>query len=433
MTFPPSEPSVPRAVPGGRRVSGRATVPPSKSFTHRYLNLALLGGVEVVVERPLEAEDTHLFRDALATCGFMLEARAEQWRLAPPHAEAAGGEIFCGNAGTMLRFLTASLTAVPGVWVLDGTARLRERPVGPLVAALRALGARVECLGREGFAPLRLAGGTLVGGRATLAAAGQSSQYLSALLMAGLRAPRETTIVAEALPSLPYVAVTLAAVRSFGGEVGRRGEAFHVGPGPLRGGRVRVEGDASAACYLAAAAALTGGEVILEGLRADSAQGDRRFFDLLAAMGARVDWGESSVAVAGGGDLRAVDADLSDMPDQVPTLAALAPFARGTTRIRNVPHLRLKESDRLAATAGELRRLGVPAEELPDGLRVPGVWAESAGPPHPVVVDPHGDHRIAMSFCLTGLRRGGVRIAHPEVVAKSYPAFWSDLERLLSG
>ncbi|HLX10846.1 MAG TPA: 3-phosphoshikimate 1-carboxyvinyltransferase, partial [Thermoanaerobaculia bacterium] len=353
-------------------------------------------------------------------------------------AAAAGGtaavEIHCGNAGTMLRFLIASLAALPGRWRLDGVARLRERPVGPLVEALRGLGAEIRYLGRDGGVPLAVAGGTLRGG-ATRLDAGESSQYLSALLMAGLAAPRPLTVEVAALTSAPYVEVTLAAVRRCGGRIEAPRDAaglrYRVLPGLTPPSRLRVEGDASAACYPAAAAALTGGNVVVEGVSADSPQGDRQFFELLAGMGAEVVWRGDEVEVRGGGRLRAVDADLSAMPDQVPTLAALAPFADGITRIRNVGHLRLKESDRLAAMAGELRRLGAAVEEGPDRLDIAGVWCDTPPPAGQVAVDAHGDHRIAMSLALVGLRRPGVAVASPHVVAKSYPGFWQDFLGLL--
>jgi 3-phosphoshikimate 1-carboxyvinyltransferase len=173
--------------------------------------------------------------------------------------------------------------------------------------------------------------------------------------------------------------------------------------------------------------------VRLEGVRPDSRQGDRRFVDLLLEMGARVEVAGGAVTVAGGSSgLRGIEVDLADLPDQVPTLAALASFAAGTTTIRNVPHLRLKESDRLRVMGRELRRLGAAVEERPDGLVVEGVWASAPPPADPVTVDPHGDHRIAMSLALVGLRRPGVSVADPGVVAKSYPGFWRDLERLTS-
>jgi 3-phosphoshikimate 1-carboxyvinyltransferase len=430
MTASPSTPTEPFAVPSGRRVRGKLRVPSSKSLTHRYLNLALLSGAPLVVERPLFAEDTRLFLAALGRCGLRVEESAEEVRLEPGTPTVDEVEIFCGNAGTMLRFLVATLAVIPGRWRLDGVPRLRERPVGALVDALRQLGARIDYLDAEGRVPLRIEGGSLRGGTATLDA-GESSQYLSAILMAALRAPEKVTVEVAALTSRPYVDVTIAAAAAFDGHIERVGpRAYRVRPSPLRAGRVRVEGDWSAACYPAAAAALTGGEVTLEGLAPDSRQGDRELLDLLAEMGAEIAWKAGRLHVRGG-DLRGVKADLANMPDQVPTLAALAPFARGETLIHNVAHLRIKESDRLEAMAGELKKLGADAREGRDSLWLPGLWNAAEPPAETVHVDPHGDHRIAMSLALVGLRRPGVVIDHPEVVAKSYPGFWRDLQKIL--
>ncbi len=257
-------------IPSGRQARGRVLVPPSKSITHRYLNLALLARRPLIVERPLLAEDTRLFLAALDRCGWTVEQRPDEIGLAPPASDVPRGaappvEIFCGNAGTMLRFLVASLAALPGRWLLDGVARLRERPVGPLVEALGRLGAEVRYLGRPGRVPLAIAGGTL-GGGVTGLDAGDSSQFLSALLMAGLAAPRPLVVEVTALTSAPYVEVTLAAARRCGGRIealpGDGGTmGYRVVPGLLPPARLRVEGDASAACYPAAAAALTGGSV----------------------------------------------------------------------------------------------------------------------------------------------------------------------------
>jgi 3-phosphoshikimate 1-carboxyvinyltransferase len=429
-------PTEPFAVPSGRRARGRLRVPSSKSLTHRYFNLALLSGAPVVIERPLYADDTRLFLAALGRCGFAVEESEDEVRLTPAPHPAEGAEeveIHCGNAGTMLRFLVATLTVVPGRWRLDGVPRLRERPVGPLVDALRRLGAKIDYLAAEGYIPLRIAGGSLVGGVTTLDA-GESSQYLSALLMAALRAPSEVVVEVPTLTSRPYVDVTMAAAAAFDGHIERAGpRAYRIRPSALRGGRARVEGDYSAACYPAAAAALTGGEVILDGLSPDSKQGDREFMDLLAAMGAEVFWKGDDLRIRGGaqGELRGIKADLSNMPDQVPTLAALAPFAAGETLIHNVAHLRIKESDRLEAMATGLKALGADVREGRDSLWLPGVWAGAEPPAGTVHVDPRGDHRIAMSFALVGLRRPGVVIDHPEVVAKSYPEFWRDFLKLV--
>jgi 3-phosphoshikimate 1-carboxyvinyltransferase len=414
---------------------GRLRVPSSKSLTHRYFNLALLARAPLTVENPLVAEDTRLFLEALGRFGFRVREEADGVHLepaAPPTPPAGETEIFCGNAGTMLRFLVATLTVVPGTWRLDGVPRLRERPVRPLVDALRRLGARIEYLGAEGYVPLRLHGGTL-GAGATVLDAGESSQYLSALLMAALRAPGPVTVEVTSLTSRPYVDVTLGVVEAFGGRIEEAGESvYRVWPSSLAAGRVAVEGDWSAAAYPAAAAALAGGPVVLDGLAPGSRQGDRGFLALLQQMGAEASW-DGSVLTVRRGELRGIEADLSAMPDQVPTLAALAPFARGTTHIFNVAHLRIKESDRLEAMATELRKAGAEVEEGPDWLRIPGIWADCESPTAPVRIDPRGDHRIAMSMALVGLRRPGITITAPGVVGKSYPGFWRDLGALVEG
>jgi 3-phosphoshikimate 1-carboxyvinyltransferase len=412
-------------------VRGRLVVPPSKSVTHRQLALALLARRPLEVVRPLRAEDTGLFLEVLRRLGWRIEERgAERLVLGPPASQPAAAELFCGNAGTLFRFLVGVLASVPGRWTLDGTARLRERPVGPLAAALAQLGVEIGWLGEPGYPPLVVRGGTLAGGEASVEA-GESSQYLSALLLAALAAPAPTRLVVRSLTSHPYVDVTRDLIRQWGGRVEREGDLFTVEPGLVPLASVVVEGDFSAAAYPAAAAVLTGGEVILGGLRRGSAQGDRAFLDVLATMGAGVEWRGEDLWVSGSGSLQAVDADLAALPDQVPTLAALAPFARGTTRIRNVPHLRIKESDRLAAMAAELGRVGAAIEERPDGLVIPGGWADAAPPADPVTVGTWGDHRIAMSMALVGLRRPGISISRPEVVSKSYPQFWDDLLGLL--
>jgi 3-phosphoshikimate 1-carboxyvinyltransferase len=425
----------PVAIASGRPFRGRFAPPPSKSVTNRVLVLALLAGRRLVVENPLLAEDTRHLLTALAVLG---------WRVEPPSGAPAGGleiepgpwpaaaRLECGASGSMARFLAAALTTLPGRWLLDGGARLRERPLGPLVAALRALGATIRELGAPGRLPLEIEGGSLVGGRVELDA-GESSQYLSALLMAAPRANRTVEIRVSRLASAPYAELTVEMLRRFGVAVERRGALhFRVQPGLPGVATLRIEADWSAACYPAAAAALSRGRAELLGLDPGSAQPDRRFLELLGGMGAAVAWtAGGGLVVERRGDLLGLDADLAELPDQAPTLAVLAPFARGVTRIRNIGHLRLKESDRLAAVASELRRCGAEVRPLEDGLEIPGCWAAAAPPDGEVLIETHGDHRIAMSFAVLGLARPGLRIAAPRVVAKSYPEFWSDFASAL--
>ena len=417
-------------IPSGGTIEGSVRVPPSKSLTQRFLNLALLARQPTVLVGPLQSEDTELFSKALGQVGCQVALADDAMEIRPSHIPA-NGELFCGNNGTMLRFLTASLTAIPGVWHLDGSDRLRQRPLGPLVEALRSLGARIEYLETDGFAPLRISGGSLEGGVVDIDAR-LSSQFASAILMAATAAKRPVDLRARSLASAPYVDLTLDTLGRFQARVEAPGDnAWRVLPGPLQGGTWTMEGDFSAAAYPAAAAALTGGKVRIEGVRSESKQGDRRFLEVLARMGAGVEWISEVLEVTGPAVLRSVEVDFADMPDQVPTLAVLAPFAVGTTTVAGVPHLRVKESDRLAAMSTELRKLGADLDELPDGLVVRGTWAERPAPSGETRVETYGDHRIAMSLALCGLRRPGVVVRQPEVVAKSYPAFWHDLEGLI--
>lgn len=417
-------------------VSGVVEPPGSKSISHRALNLTLIGRRSATIENLLDADDIAAFRAVLVAMGWRLRAvSGSGLRVEPQQKDGSqrAVRLDCRSAGTLLRLLVASCAVTPGEWILDGSPRLRERPIGPLVAALRQLGAEIEDLGRPGCAPVRVRGRELVGGRVEIDA-GASSQYVSALLMAALNADGPIELLVPFLVSSPYVDTTLEVMADFGApvEVRRDGQAreFRVEPRrpELVNGRYRVAGDDSAAAYPAAAAAICGGSVRLRGLSPVATQGDRAFLGLLERMGARVKATEEEIRVEADGSLNAVDCDLSAMPDQVPTLAAAAAFANGTTWIRNVAHLRIKESDRLAAVATELRRAGVAVDELADGLRIdgsPGLVAPPGAPRIPVRT--YDDHRIAMSMALVGMRRGGLSIRRPEVVGKSYPGFWRDL------
>ncbi|MXZ39723.1 MAG: 3-phosphoshikimate 1-carboxyvinyltransferase [Holophagales bacterium] len=417
-------------------VSGVVEPPGSKSISHRALNLTLIGRRSATIENLLDADDIAAFRAVLVAMGWRLRAvSGSGLRVEPQQKDGSQSAVRldCRSAGTLLRLLVASCAVTPGEWILDGSPRLRERPIGPLVAALRQLGAEIEDLGRPGCAPVRVRGRKLVGGRVEIDA-GASSQYVSALLMAALNADGPIELLVPFLVSSPYVDTTLEVMADFGApvEVRRDGQAreFRVEPRrpELVNGRYRVAGDDSAAAYPAAAAAICGGSVRLRGLSPVATQGDRAFLGLLERMGARVKATEEEIRVEADGYLNAVDCDLSAMPDQVPTLAAAAAFANGTTWIRNVAHLRIKESDRLAAVATELRRAGVAVDELADGLRIdgsPGLVAPPGAPRIPVRT--YDDHRIAMSMALVGMRRGGLSIRRPEVVGKSYPGFWRDL------
>lgn len=401
---------------------------PSKSDAARLLVAAALAGGESVLEGLPAATDTELLREGLGTLGAVLlpagEGRVTVHGLTPP-LPPGPRRIDAGDAGTALRFLLACAALAPGPVILDGSARLRRRPTGPLCSALRSLGPVVT--DRHGFPPVEIRGGPPRGGRVRVEGS-LSSQFASALL---LIAPVLQEGLCLDLPaprvSSPYIELTVRSLSRFGVEVERKGEAELRVPGcGYRPASLRVEGDWSSACFPLAAAAITGGRVALSGLDPDSAQADRVFPGILARMGVQVSR-VGGTLLAEGRPTRGLEADLSSAPDAVPALAAVAAVAPGETEIRGVAHLRLKESDRLAALAGELGGLGVAVRELGDGLLIRGGGLRGG------LVDPRGDHRIAMALALTGLVVPGVSIGDPGCVSKSYPSFWEDLARFEGG
>jgi 3-phosphoshikimate 1-carboxyvinyltransferase len=314
-----------------------------------------------------------------------------------------------------------------GPTVLTGDPRLLERPLKPLLDALGVLGAETRTEGGLGFPPVTIRGGRLRGAEVRLRDI-ESSQYVSALLIISPFADGETTIVLEGrIPSLPYIALTVETMGAFGVEVDLDGAARYVikGGQRYRGREYRIEGDVSSASYFFLAAALLQGRMRVENINPRTGQGDIAFLALLERLGCRVLRGEDSVEIVGGempgGEMTF---DLGAMPDMVPTLAVLAALRPGRSLIRNVAHLRLKESDRLAAMVNELRKTGIAAEELADGLAVTG------GSPHGATITTYNDHRIAMSFAVLGLAAPGTRIEGEGCVGKSFPGFWTMLEKL---
>jgi 3-phosphoshikimate 1-carboxyvinyltransferase len=326
-----------------------------------------------------------------------------------------------------MRFQTALVALGRGRYRLDGVARMRERPIQDLLEALGQLGVTAISEPGTGCPPVIVDARGLPGGHARIR--GQvSSQFLSGLLLVAPLAERPTTLeVVGELVSQPYVHMTVQMVRDFGGRVeehGRQRFHFPAGQAALQSREYVIEPDASAASYFLAAAAVTGGEVTVAGLDRDrSLQGDVHFADVLAAMGCRVPRPSAGLTVRGG-PLRGIDVDLNAISDTVMTLAAVACFADGPTTIRNVAHIRHKETDRLAALAAELRKVGAEVEEFVDGLRI------TPRPLHGAVLDTYNDHRMAMSLALIGLRVPGIVINNPGCVAKTYPHFWTDLELL---
>ncbi len=365
-----------------RRAAGKVRLPGSKSISNRVLLLAALASGDTEVSGLLDADDTRVMRDALSKLGVRFSKRRVRGVGGPFPVKRA--ELFLGNAGTALRPLTAALVMTGGEYRLSGAPRMNERPIGDLVNALRGIGADVEYLGADGYPPLALHPATIKLNEPVTVKGDVSSQFLTALLMA-----------------LPLHSFEVPAAR-------------YVSPG-----KIYVEGDASSASYFLAAGAIGGGPVRVEGVGRDSIQGDVRFTEVLERMGARVSMGEGWIEAAGGKKLKAVDMDLNHIPDAAMTAAVMALFADGPSTLRNIGSWRVKETDRLAAMATELRKLGARVEEGRDSLRI------SPGKLKPAVIDTYDDHRMAMSFSLAALGGVPVRINDPGCVAKTFPEYFS--------
>ena len=411
---------------------GTVRLPGSKSISNRTLLLAALSEGATTIHDLLASDDTMVMLGALRSLGIKWDEVDE--RTVVVHGN--GGELpehtadlFMGNAGTAIRPLTAALAVIGGDYTLHGVSRMHERPIGDLVDALNEVGAQIEYTGEQGFPPLRIRRGRVNPQR--IAVRGNvSSQFLTALLMsAPLMAkthPVSIDVVGE-LISKPYIEITLNLMRRFGVEVEQNGWAsFTVHPGQhyVSPGTIHVEGDASSASYFLAAGAIAGGPVRVEGVGEHSIQGDVRFADALERMGAIVTRGDNWIEARSNGVLKAIDADFNHIPDAAMTIAVAALYADGPSTLRNIASWRVKETDRLAAMATELRKLGAEVEEGPDYLRIT--------PPEelkPATIDTYDDHRMAMCFSLASLdgkaRRGNaMRINDPKCVAKTFPDYF---------
>ncbi len=431
----------------------RIRPPGSKSLTNRALICAALAEGDSTLSGALESEDTRVMVEALRRlgiavahdppsrtirltgCGGRLWAASARMDMANisdsrmftswVEMRRAPIQIDVANSGTSLRFLTALLTLGQGTFRLDGSPRMRQRPVQDLLDALAQLGGQAASELGTGCPPVVLTAHGLPGGKATIAGS-VSSQFLSGLLMAAphARSPVELTVSGE-LVSKPYVEMTLAVMRAFGVSLQTEGLSRFLIPAgqAYRGRHYPIEPDASAASYFFAAAAVAGGSVTVEGLSRGSLQGDVAFCDCLRRMGCRVDYAADAITVTGG-PLAGVEVDMNAISDTVQTLGAVALFARGPTTVTGVAHIRHKETDRIAALAAELRKLGADVDELADGLRITPRTRRGA------VIDTYDDHRMAMSMAIVGLAQPGVVIRDPGCTAKTYPQFFDDLRRL---
>ena len=415
-------------------IDGEINLPGSKSLSNRALLLAALAEGTTTITNLLESDDTRHMLNALKQLGI-------QYTLSDDKTECTlvgnGGaiscddpqELFLGNAGTAMRPLCATLCLGNGSYTLTGEPRMKERPIGHLVDALRQTGANICYQENDGYPPLSIEATGLKGGNVEIDGA-ISSQFLTALLMASPMAENDMTItIIGELVSKPYIDITLDIMKSFGVEVVNDDYKVFTIKGNQTYKAVEtymVEGDASSASYFLAAAAIKGGTVKVTGIGRNSIQGDVEFVDVLELMGARVEWAETYISVTRDA-LRAIDMDFNHIPDAAMTVATMALFVKGTTTLRNIYNWRVKETDRLYAMATELRKVGAEVEEGEDYLKItaPEVLKHAA-------IDTYDDHRMAMCFSLLALDKASVTINEPECTAKTFPTYFEVLESISS-
>jgi 3-phosphoshikimate 1-carboxyvinyltransferase len=416
--------------PIGRSIDIDVLLPGSKSYTNRALILAAMARGKSRITSALFSDDTRYMADSLRRLD--IEVSEREFESAFEVAGAGGiiparsADLFVGNSGTTARFITAFLALGHGEFVVDGVERMRRRPIAPLLDALAQLGVDAQSLEGTAFPPIRVRANGLVGGTARMAG-NTSSQYFSALLMVGPLTRDGLTIQVDGdLVSKPYIDLTSDSMRAFGATMHNDGyQRFYVpGNQTYRAIDYAVEPDASAASYFFALAAVTGSRIRVLNLGAGSAQGDVHFVDVLEQMGCAVSKEPNAVEVTGPERLRGVDVDMVGISDTVQTLAAIAPLADGPVTIRNVAHIRHKETDRITAMVTELRKLGVTASEWEDGMRIEPSEVQ------PGAVDTYDDHRMAMSFAILGSAVPGITIRDPGCVAKTFPDFFDRLQRV---
>ncbi len=412
-------------------VDGRVNIPGSKSVTHRALIAAALAEGESILKDCLICEDTLFTLKALEDLGILISVKnpniivsGKGGRFLPIPKKR---EIYMGNSGTSYRLFLTTAALAQGEILLSGSPRMQERPIGSLVKALNQLGVDVSCIAQNDLPPVLIQAKGLPGGSVEIEGT-QSSQYVSSLLLSGPYAKKDVEIrITGGLVSQPYIDITLDVMKTFGVSVVRDGYTYFKVPSGQRyqACRFQTDGDVSSASYFWATAAVTGGTMITKNIHPHTTrQGDLGLLDILERMGCYVEQRPDRVLVQGG-VLSGIDVDMSAMPDMVPTLAAIAPFANGKTVIRNVAHLRYKESDRLRAITSEWRKLGSRIEEMDDGIIIPGGDRLTG-----TTVDPHNDHRLAMSLAVIGLRVQGISVKNETCVNKSFPQFWELWDQL---
>jgi len=416
------------------QAQGTITLPGSKSISNRTLLLAALSNGTTEIRDLLASDDTSRMLEALQILGVKLDNFAENaWRVGGcggnfPNREA---DLFLGNAGTAFRPLTAALAFSGGNYVLSGVPRMHERPIGDLVDALKQAGADIQYLGNDGFPPLKIATPQINLSKPIKIRGDVSSQFLTALLMALPLTTQQATIqVVGELISKPYIEITLNLMAKFGVQVERNGWQSFIIPANshyISPKEIFVEGDASSASYFLAAGAIAG-NVTVAGLGKDSIQGDVRFADALALMGGNINYGDNHITATKAANIKTIDIDCNHIPDAAMTLAIVALFAKGTSILRNIASWRVKETDRIAAMATELRKVGAIVEEGADYIKItpPEKLTSNA------VIDTYDDHRMAMCFSLVSLGGVHITINDPNCVAKTFPNYFAEFKKLIA-
>jgi 3-phosphoshikimate 1-carboxyvinyltransferase len=406
-------------------VNAEIQVPPSKSYTNRALIAAALADGTSIIHHPSRSDDSIFLIEALRNFGITINDHGDKLEITGSNGILAApkDEIFVGNAGTTLRFLSSFACLAEGETILTGDEQMNKRPINDLVDALKSNGIKCSC--QNGFPPVKIQGGNFIGGRINVDAS-ISSQFVSSILLSSPYAKRTVTLhVNGKLSSMPYVDMTLHVMRSFGAIIDTiEMKTFNVDNRQRYIGHdFKIEPDASSATYFLGAAAISKGRVIITNLTSESLQGDIQFLSILSDMGCTVIKHPDSIEIHGG-KLHGIEVDMNEMPDCVPTLAVVAAFAKGATTIKNIAHVRHKETDRLDALSKELTKIGARVELNKDELVI------HPQPLHGAVIETYNDHRIAMSFAVAGLQVEGIQIINPMCVTKSFPNFWDEFQKL---
>ena len=421
------------------KIDASIRAPPSKAYTLRAIFLSALASGKSILKNPLLADDQLAAIEAMKSFGATFEKRGDSLGVI-----GAGGHLIAPKivnskeSGVSMRFL-AAIAGIAGKGgeeiIIDGSERMKQRPIGDLVESMVGAGAKAECVNGNNCPPVRVIGKSLQGGKISVKA-DKSSQFVSALLIALPLAKQDSEISVQGeIKSAPYIGITAQCVRDFGGKIEALGDGmtYSINGGQSYESReIRIEGDFSSASFLFEAVAICGGRLVVENLNRDSLQGDKAFLDFIERMGCDVTWQEGSVTVESSGVLSPIDADLSDSPDIVMPLAVVCAFAMGKSILRGVKTLKFKESDRVQSTISELDRLGVDAgyDKRKDALIVNGFPEKIHGN---VQVETYNDHRISMSFAVAGLKLNGISINNPGCVKKSFPDFFDVIAELGKG